>query len=146
MIPELRTSLYTYLTSGGNPFITLLGAGNLKHKHVKNNRDYPYCVFMQVDQTRTIDSGVKLIDVEVVFMTYDGSNDGVKESSISASNVEATVQALDAMLDNQDKAFTLTGGYLLRSIKQITIGNTFELSNSVHGVLSTYLIKIQKVR
>ena len=145
MIPQLRTAIYTYLTSGGNPFITLLGAGNLKHKHPRNNKDFPFCVFEETSRERFIDSGSKYIQGTLTFKIYDGSNDGVKESSISASNLEATVEALDTMLDLKDKSITISG-YQFVNLKTKSITNAPTTTNAVHGAICKYEFILLKAR
>jgi len=145
MIPELRTAIYDYCTGGSNPFITLLGAGNFKYKKVKNGKDFPYCIFEETRRERFIDSGNKLIQGELTFTMYDGSNDGVKETSISADNIEATAEALDALLDLQDQEITISN-YTFTQLKQISINNAPTDANNIHGVILKYNFLLQKVR
>lgn len=145
MIKVFRKSLYAYLIGGSNPFITLLGAGNLSYKHPIGDKDFPYCFFTDTSKGRSIDSGNKFIRGELTFMMYDGSNDKVKESTISADNLEDTVEALDDMLDLQENAFTVLG-YSLVQLKQKSISGAPTVSNSVHGAKLVYNYTLQKVR
>lgn len=142
MIPELRTAIYNYCTGGANPFITLLGAGNFKYKKVKNKKNFPYCIFEEANRTRSIDSGNKFVQGELHFRMYDGSNDGVKESSISAANIEATAEALDALLDLKENLITISN-YLFVQLKQISINNAPTDSNSIHGAILKYKFILQ---
>jgi len=142
MIPELRAALNTYLTSGGNGFITALG-DNLFHKHPISDQDYPFCVFTEETNSRAIDSGDKLIRTRITFRVYDGSDDGAKESYIYPDRAETIIDELDKLLD----LATLTvDNYTFNLVKRIETKEIPTENNSVHGIKSTYEFHLQKSR
>jgi len=146
MIPELRQALYTYLTSGANPFITALGgADNLHHRHPLNDKDYPYCIYKQGSNFRLLDSGNKIENVRVIFKVYDGSNDAVPESTVSPAVVEDIVQKLDNLLDLQQHSITISN-YVFLVINRVNMIELPTESNSVQGIEVTYDIKLQIAR
>lgn len=145
MIVELRTPLYTYLKADANDFITLLGADNLKHKRPLNDADFPYCVFEQIAKARTIDSGNTFPRPQITFSIYDGSNDGVDESTISMARVEQLVKYLDDLLDLKTDPFPVTG-YKIISTRNVSVTPAPTVSNATHGVVVRYEFYLQKRR
>ena len=149
MIPELREGLYQYLISGG-AFISLLGAGNLSYMHVKNNKDYPYCIFYQrqrnISPTQIIDSADKFPDPEVVFEIYTGSNDKVKESFVSPSEIEDLTEALISQLDLKDSTTIPIDNYYMANIELIDSVELKMKNNSTFGAAVFFRIILQKAR
>lgn len=146
MIPELREALYQYLITPGNSFIAILGDGKLFHKRPLNNENFPYCTFEQTDRERSIDSSNKFETVVVTFSIYDGSNDGVRESTISADRLEQLVEELDNLLDLKDQSDFSVANYSLLDINRQGLIPAPSESNSVIGAFVSYTFLLQKGR